>query len=329
MVLGVTVLTSLALAVLGLFAIGSNKWTWSDAFYLRAGFADIHGIDPGSRVRVKGEDAGEVEEILSSGQPSGDVTLKLRLQRKFRGRIRTDAYARIVNDGLMGGKVVEIHPGSDRAEPMADHAKLETRPTRELGDLADQVGEVLKDLHGQKKNFGELIDHSKAMVRQGEESLKSMQDVAEAVKRLPGVRSYVEDPLTLLYRPGMSRNRKWFAEADLFPPGQARLTAQGEKRLNELVPWLSGLTRHSGAEVVVVAYADPKSTEPAVAQRLTREQSEAVANYLKKTDGVYRSLWMWSRKVTPYGRGSLPPPVAETENLPPARIEILVFVPQG
>jgi outer membrane protein OmpA-like peptidoglycan-associated protein len=327
--LGGTLLTLLALAVVGLFAIGSGKWPWSEPLYLRAGFTEIRGIEPGSRVRVRGEEAGEVEAVISSDQPSSPIELKLRLQRKFRGRIRIDAYAQIVSDGIMGGKLVEIHPGSDKAALAGDGDLIASRPSTELADLARDVGQVLQDLKGQKESFGELVQNSKKMVQQGEETMASFQDVAEAVKRFPGVRSYVEDPLALLYRPKVERNRKWFAEADLFPPGQARLTAQGEQRLRDVVPWLAGLTRHKGAEVVVVSYADPKSTNPTLAQRLTRDQSEAVATYLKSQGGVHKDYWVLSRKVTPFGRGTRPPPEPDTEELPPARIEVLVFVPQS
>jgi outer membrane protein OmpA-like peptidoglycan-associated protein len=329
MLLGIVVLAAIGLGAVGLFAVGNGKWPWSDALYLRAGFSEIRGIEPGSRVRVKGEDAGEVVEILSPEQPSAPVVLRLRLHARFRGRIRTDAVAQIVSDGFMGGKLIEIHPGSDQAAAAADNALLSSRPGLELTDLADRVGAVLADLREQKAGLGELIQNSKTMVKQGEETMKSFQDVSDAVKRFPVVRSYVEDPLALLYRPGVERNRKWFAEADLFPPGQARLTTQGEQRLSEVVPWLAGLTRHKGAEVVVVSYADAKATPAAIAPKLTREQSEAVAQYLKNHGAIHKDYWLLSRKVTPFGRGTQPPPAPEKEDLPPARVEVLVFVPQS
>jgi outer membrane protein OmpA-like peptidoglycan-associated protein len=327
--LGTTVLIALGLAVVGLFAIGSNKWPWNDSLHLRVGFTEIRGIEPGSRVRVKGEDAGEVETVLSPDLPSGDVVLRLRLQRKFAGRIRSDATAQIVSDGIMGGKLIEIHPGSDRAEPATANALIASRPTMELSDLAQHVGKVLEDLHSEKQNLGDLVQDGKSMVQQTQATMASFQDVAEAVKRLPLVNSRVEDPLALLYRPGVGRNRKWFAETDLFEAGRAQLTAKGEQRLAEVVPWLAGLTRHKGAEVVVVSYADPKTSQPTLALKLTRDQSEAVAEYLKSHGAVYKEYWMLSRKVTPYGRGTKPPPEAEKERLPPARVEVLVFVPQG
>ena len=96
--------------------------------------------------------------------------------------------------------------------------------------------------------------------------------------------------------------------------------------------------RHSTWQVAVeiwkrrhalVSYADPHAAvTPAVARALTRQQSEAVCDYLKSQYAIQKMGWFSSRKVTPLGMGVAPPPVPETEPLPPARTEVLVFVPQ-
>jgi phospholipid/cholesterol/gamma-HCH transport system substrate-binding protein len=142
------------------------------------------------------------------------------------------------------------------------------------------------------------------------------------------VRDYVEDPTGLLVRPNCERNRRSFAEEDLFEPGRAVLTAPGRQRLDGLAPWLEGM-KHKGSEVVVVAYADPRTASPGLAQKITREQSEAVCDYLKKQHAIQKMGWFSSRKVTPLGQGVKPPPEPERDPLPPARVEVLVFVPQG
>ena len=79
----------------------------------------------------------------------------------------------------------------------------------------------------------------------------------------------------------------------------------------------------------MVSYADPRAAaSQAVARTLTRQQSEAVCDYLKAQHAVQKMGWFSSRKVTPLGMGVVPPPVPEAEPLPPARVEVLVFVPQ-
>ena len=130
----------------------------------------------------------------------------------------------------------------------------------------------------------------------------------------------------LLVRPDCRRNRRSFAETELFEPGQAVLTADGRQRLDELGPWLANL-KQKGSEVVIVAYADSKCTTPAVARTLTKQQSEAVCSYLKARHSVQKLGWFKSRKVTPVGLGIMAAPLPEQEPLPPSRVEVLVFVP--
>lgn len=338
LVLGFTVLAGLALAGLGLFAVGSRGWYGKDALQVRVAFREVKGVEVGTRVRIQGIDAGEVVAIAPPEEPDGPVLLHLRLKGDFRRLVRPYSTVQIVSEGMIGGKVLELHTrrptGSASDEPIAEDAVLAGEPSRELTDVLGQVSETLQGVQGGEGTLGKLARDQKAydalvaLLQQGHDTMRSIQQDADAVKKLPLVGKYVEDPTGLLVRPNSERNRQWFAESDLFEPGRAVLTAQGRERLDALVPWLEGL-KHKGSDVVIVAYADPKRTTPQVAKNVTRGQSEAVANYLTGQHSVQKMGWFsWSRKVTPLGQGTQAPPVSETEALPPARVEVLVFVPQ-
>lgn len=332
--LGIAVCLGLGLATLGIFAVGSRQWLWSDVFYLQAGFRQIQGVEAGTRVRVQGIDAGEVEPIQPPAVPGGDVVLRFRIDGRFRHLIRTDASVQIVSEGMLGGRVVEIHPGSPDANPVRDNAVLATRPTTELADVLNDVGQTLQGIRNGEGTLGKLAKDPQAyaalvdLLKQSQETMASIQQDAEAMKRLPVIRGYVEDAPALLVRPNCERNRQYFKESDLFEPGRAVLTAQGRQRLDDLAPWLTGL-KHKGSDVVVVAFADPKTTDTGLARTLTQQQSTAVCNYLKDQHGAHKMGWLSSRKVTPLGMGTNPSPVREKEMLPSARVEVLVFVPQG
>ena len=115
----------------------------------------------------------------------------------------------------------------------------------------------------------------------------------------------------------------------MFAPGRAQLTDEGRQRLRELVPQLSSLTKNDGAEMVILAYADRKTTLDAEqAQVLTQKQSEAVRDFLKQAGAVYKKYWVFPRKVRLHGFGLDTPPVAEKDNPPGPALGILVFVPQ-
>lgn len=336
LLLGLVVLLGMALGVLGLFAVGSRGWFDKDALRVRVGFQDVRGVEVGTRVRIQGIDAGEVVELEAPARPGEPVVLHLRVQGRYRRLVHTDSTVRIVGEGLIGGKVLEVRPGASpgASEEVADNALLRSEGTPELGDVLGQVNATLQGLRDGEGTLGKLATDPEAyralvgLLQQSKETMTAFQQDAEAVKKLPLVGKYVEDPVALLERPDCERNRKWFAEQDLFEPGRAVLTAGGKQRLDELAPWLEGM-KHKGSEVVVAAYADPRSANPPAAKGLTQMQSEAVCEYLKRQHAIQKMGWFTSRKVTPLGRGVNPPPGPEREPLPPARVEVLVFVPQA
>jgi phospholipid/cholesterol/gamma-HCH transport system substrate-binding protein len=341
-VLGAAVLVGLGLGALGLLMVGGVGITWSDSFpyvgwtgtfHVRAGFQKVHGVEVGTRVRVQGVDAGEVEAVNLPDKPGGDVVLRLRLKGGLRNLVRTDATAQIVSEGMVGGKVVEIDPGS-AADRVGDDALIATLPSTELTDVLAAVGGTLQGIRDGEGTLGRLARDPEGylallrLLKQGERTMASVQEDADALKRVPLIGGYVEDPQGLLIRPNCERNRWVFAEGDLFEPGRAVLTTQGRQKLDEISPRVNGF-KQKGAEVVVASYADPTTTDPEIALVLTRQRSEAVCNYLKDQHGVHKVGWVGSRKVTALGMGTRPPPVPEKDPLPPSRIEVSVFVPQG
>lgn len=335
-ILGIVMLVGAGLAMGGLFAVGSRGWYGQDALHVRAGFASVRGVEVGTRVRVQGLDAGEVIALRPPDEPGGSVVLRMRLRGEFRRLLRADSTVQIVSEGMIGGKVVEIVPGKVAADanPITEDALLASAPSTELSDVLAQVGSTLSGIRDGDGTFGQLArdrqayDALLALLKQGTETMTSVQRDADAIKKVPVIRGYVEDAEELLVRPQRERNRKVFAEDELFEPGRAVLTAAGRGKLDALAPWLAGM-KHKGSEVVVVAYADPKAAASAsLARSLTRQQSEAVCEYLKSQHAVQKMGWFTSRKVTALGQGLSAPPEPEKEPLPPARIEVLVFVPQ-
>jgi phospholipid/cholesterol/gamma-HCH transport system substrate-binding protein len=348
LVLGVVVVVAVGLGVAGLFAVGSRGWYAKDALHVRTGFPEIRGVELGTRVRIQGIDAGEVVEITPPDSPDGNVVLRLRLKGEFRHLVRVSSTVQIVSEGMIGGKVLEIRPPARRPggplpdmTPATSDALLASAPSAELADVLGDVGLALKGIQGGEGTLGKLVKDPRAYeallallqngtdaVDRGKDTMTAIQRDAEALKKVPILGGYVEDPVALLVRGNCERNRRTFSESELFEPGRAVLTAAGRERLDELAPWLGGL-KHKGSEVVVVAYADPaKKTDAKTARNITRQQSESVAAYLKKQHSAHKLGWFSSRKVVALGQGTQAPPVPESDPLPPARVEVVVFVPQ-
>ena len=336
LLLGVVVLVGGGLIAAAVFAVGNRQWFGPRALTVQSTFANIQGVEVGTRVRIRGLDVGEVVAIDLGGD---GVVLKMRVREEYRRQVRKDSTTQIVSVGMLGSKAIEISPG--KGDAADDNDILEPRPTRELADVVEQVSTTLEGLAKGEGTLGKLARDPQAynsliaLLDQTRSTMGAFQQDAEALKRLPLVGGYVEDPQALLVRPRHKPNRRWFRESELFEPGQAVLTSSGRARLDDLHDWLD-LRKSKKAEVVVVSYADPQSGDASRAKNVTEEQSRAVIDYLKNEHKLHKRGWMPSWvpliqgvKVTALGMGTKPPPNEDSKSLPAPRTEILVFVPQN
>ena len=407
--LGALVVVAVGLGGATLVTLNERSGWGSDNLHVLVGFDDINGVEKGTRVRIQGIDAGEIETILSPDAPGGKVKLQLRIAGKHRHLVCEDARVQIASDNLFAGKVVRILPGAANARPIDDFGELKAdvqpdvlegiaQAATKLNKLLIEVDEGLQALKGNKGATQDLIDSARKLnavltkadaaldsiekgngtlgklvknealyneltetltlvksairdIHNGEgtlgklaksgevhaEIVQSVQEVrrmvnsvqqnSDAIKALPVVRSYVVDHNKELIRPDCKRYRKWFAEADLFEPGKAVLTAKGKQRLDDGSSWLNE-HKHEKSELLIASFAAP-SQNAEFAHAVTKKQSEVVMEYVRSQKVHRTGWWYWNtRPIRAIGCGATPTPIPETEKLPAARIELIVFVPQ-
>jgi phospholipid/cholesterol/gamma-HCH transport system substrate-binding protein len=327
--LGAMVLLGVGLLGVGLWVIGARGWFGNDAFDVRAAFANVRGVEPGTRVRIQGLDAGEVVDVEPPLKPAAPVIVRMHLRGKYRQLVRADASVQIVSEGMIGAKVVEIRPGKEDAPPIENNALLASAPSSELGDAVEELKTAVRGLSEGKGPLGEevlgAVKETKNAMTSFQKTMSSAQRVTDAASTLPFFRNYVKDQQSLLIRSNTECNYQIFAEGQLFEPGSATLTAQGEQRLREKVPWLTGLLLHKGAELVIVAYADPRGPNSETAQRVTDRQSETVAAFLKNQREIKKAS---SQEIKVIGIGTDKPLAPVPVELPAAGVLVLVFVPR-
>src|SRR5262249_14971216 len=108
----------------------------------------------------------------------------------------------------------------------------------------------------------------------------------------------------------------------------AILTDEGRRHIGETAAWLRG-QRPKNSEIVVAAFTDPKNKNETSgsARELSRKQSEIIADMLKE-QGAAKMGTFSSRNITSIGLGFDPSPVVEKDDLPAARVEIILFIPK-
>ncbi len=353
--LGAVVLLAVVLGAFGLVSVGSKQGLWADTFEVRVGFPDAHDIQPGTAVRVRGVDAGQVTGVdyPATDEPGAAVTVRLRLDARFRDRLYADASAQVHSTGLLGAKVIAVTPGTPAAGPLTTG---ELRPTTapdlaqaaaKIGAAADEAGMILRDVRAGKGTAGKIVSDDDlyrdlkglvadsrgqvqkldTFVQDGRDTMKSLRANSDAIKGLPIIRSYVPEDVTgLLTRSELRRVAHTYTAADVFEPGSAVLSDAGKEHMLSEAKWLKTV-ENDDADVVVAACTDPadKSIDPAAARELTQKRAEAVVKFLK-ADGAHRLGWWTRRKVTAVGLGAGPLPNAD-KGAPAAAVQVLLFSP--
>lgn len=175
-VLGVVVVAALGMSGYGVARIADKQGLWADSVELTAGFPEAHDITPGTPVRIRGVDAGQVVavEYPDHDGPGTLVTVRMRLQSKFANRVYADASAQVHGSGLLGSKVIAIQPGDPRRGPLADGRLRGVKPF----DMNEAVAEV-RDLAKEAKGSAAEV---KALAKDARETVASAKGVIDGVK---------------------------------------------------------------------------------------------------------------------------------------------------
>ena len=89
-------------------------------------------------MRLAGVQIGRVTDVVLSPEVGGKVRVTLTVARRFSDRIRRDSEARIVTQGLLGDRLVEITMGTPGAPPLKPGDTIATRePLRDRPVFAE------------------------------------------------------------------------------------------------------------------------------------------------------------------------------------------------
>jgi phospholipid/cholesterol/gamma-HCH transport system substrate-binding protein len=354
------VLATLGLAGYGMVRVAHRRWSWQQTFRARAEFTQIGGLTAGDRVRVQGMDAGVVEQVVAPTAPGKPVTVVLRMGASLRPLVRADATAKIVTQGVVGSKVVEIVPGRPDAPTLAEGGTLRSEAPIEMADLMrnashslaeletvaasareglGEVNAIAAQIRSGKGSLGRLVQDEDAYRKllalsdRGERTLADLEDNLDALKRTWPFSRYFNnrayfDRDLVLFQPGSSRVTRVLPADSLFESGRSVLTVEGRRQLDQAGLWFKPLLKRN-SEVVVAAFTDHAGDED-LALALTQEQANAVRKYLVSRYAIDSVGWFSSRKVAAVGFGTQAPRyiTEPSGNVPARRVEIFVFTPQ-
>ncbi|HMP04602.1 MAG TPA: MlaD family protein [Gemmatales bacterium] len=165
--LGVLVLAALFLAAVALFAVGDRQRLWHSQVLITVRMPTAGGVEAGTRVRVQGVNAGQVERLELPANGGADVLLRLRIDSEFVRLLHADAIAEVQTEGLLGGKVVEILRGQPSAGPLGPDRIIAGRADSLMQDLRRLAGrsqEVIDEVHGVAQQTRRLTNQSEQLI---------------------------------------------------------------------------------------------------------------------------------------------------------------------
>ena len=142
--LGIFITLALAAFIFLIYYIGRKQEMFSDTFRISGVFRDISGLEVGNHVRFSGINIGVIENIEMIADTA--VRVDLVIEAKSRKFIKKDAKATIGSDGIMGGKIVLIIPGSAGTKEIQNKDLIATVPQVSMDDIMTKLKTSLNNV---------------------------------------------------------------------------------------------------------------------------------------------------------------------------------------
>ena len=145
--IGAFVVISLVVFLGIIYLLGAQARYFERKYDLVAEFTEVGGLIEGATVRLAGVQIGRVTNVALAPQAGGKVRVTLTIARRFSDRIRQNSEARIVTQGLLGDKLVEITMGMPDSRPLAPGSTLQTREPFEVGRMFAEGTDALSAIN--------------------------------------------------------------------------------------------------------------------------------------------------------------------------------------
>src|SRR5579862_776814 len=158
--LGLFIVATLALLVVGVFLIGSNESLFKSTYRVKAAFQNVAGLADGADVRVGGLHQGTVKHIQLPNRPDGKINVSMDLDKGTRDVLKKDSVASIKSEGLIGDKYIEISFGSGSAGQLNNGDTIGSEQPYDISNLVkkadgllDSAQSAVSELNGTATNF--------------------------------------------------------------------------------------------------------------------------------------------------------------------------------
>lgn len=155
---GIVVTAAVAIVLAFLFLLGEYN-PFSNTYRITVTLNYAGGIKPGADVMVAGAKVGKVDAIRFLGGKPGEagklpvLGLELTIDKRAREMIREDSVFSVNIESLLGGKVVEIAPGTTKVKVLEEGAVVRGQDPLRMEELINRGSKLLQELENLLKSL--------------------------------------------------------------------------------------------------------------------------------------------------------------------------------
>lgn len=169
---GLFVLAGLFILALGVFYVTGAGFL-GPKYRLITYLPEVDGLDTGAPVRLDGVSIGNVQSIGLTPRPQDpahNITLVLRIDKRYQNDIRTDSTASLITEGLLGNRYVTISRGltgsvlppngivqGKEEAAMKQIVERGADLVQNLGALSEDLRGIVDDVHRGRGTIGKLM----------------------------------------------------------------------------------------------------------------------------------------------------------------------------
>jgi phospholipid/cholesterol/gamma-HCH transport system substrate-binding protein len=131
--LGIFVTISIVLFIAAIYIMGKKQLLFGNTFQVSGVFKDVNGLQIGNNVRFSGINVGIVKDIQLVTDST--VRVDMTIDENTRKYMKKNSKAIIGSDGLMGGKILLIIPGSASNDLIANNDTIATAQPVNMEDI--------------------------------------------------------------------------------------------------------------------------------------------------------------------------------------------------
>lgn len=156
---GLFVLSGLIIVALGVFYV-TGATSWGAKYQLKTYLPEVSDLQDGSPVTLDGVAVGNVTAIRVNANPVDrmhSIEIEMRIGKDYQKMIRTDSYAKLVTEGLVGNRYVTIKRGLT-GQIIPNNGTVEGRESSAIQQVAEQSVELEKHVDALTEEISDVVN---------------------------------------------------------------------------------------------------------------------------------------------------------------------------